>query len=82
MERNYTIDGEEIDLFILTNKRVYVVEVKVKPKHKDINDLVRKVSVAKSKYAKLEVKGILTGTYIGKEIKEYAHSKGIEVYPV
>ncbi len=35
-ERNVRIDDEDIDLLIVAEKTVYVVEVKVQPKQRDV----------------------------------------------
>ena len=81
-KRNATLYGEEVDLLIVTDKAVYVVEVKVKPKHSHVGALESKIELARKAYPNLKVEGILAGTQIGKEIEEYAKNKGIRVYRV
>jgi len=81
-KRNATLYGEEVDLLIVTDKAVYVVEVKVKPKHSHVGALESKTELARKVYPNLKVEGILAGTQIGKEIEEYAKNKGIRVYRV
>jgi len=79
-KRNVRIDEEDIDLLIETNKMIYIVEVKVKPKHEDVGRLLAKGDVVKKHYIGKEIKLILTGALIGDKIEEYAKSKGVEVY--
>ncbi len=79
-KRNYRIDESDIDLFIETDKTVYVVEVKVKPRHEDIGRLIAKADLVKKRYPGKRVEAILAGTMIGKEIEEYAYEKNIKVY--
>ncbi len=78
--RNYRINESDIDLFIETDKTVYVVEVKVKPKHEDIGRLMAKADLVKKYYPGKKVEVILAGTLIGGEIEEYAREKNIKVY--
>jgi len=73
--RNARVNGEDIDLLIITDKKVYVVEAKVKPKHEDVGRLLAKVDVVKKHYKDKEVIAILTGTLIGREVEEYAKEK-------
>ena len=80
--RNAKIGGREVDLLIVTDKHVYIVEVKVKPKQKDVKRLHSLVKVAAKEYPELEAKGILAGTHIGSEVEKYAQNKGIQVYRV
>ena len=76
----YRIDNVDIDLLIVTDKRVYVVEARVKPRHEDIGALLVKVDIVKKHYRDREVIPILTGSLIGREIEDYAREKGIETY--
>ncbi len=78
--RNYRVDEADIDLFIETSKTVYVVEVKVKPKHGDVNKLINKADIVRKHYPGKEVVPVLAGALIGREIQEYARSKGVKVY--
>ena len=79
-ERNARVDESDIDLLIETDKSVYVVEVKVKPKHEDVGGLLAKLDVVKKKYPGKNVVGVLAGAMIGREVKEYALRKNILVY--
>ncbi|WP_052296953.1 nuclease-related domain-containing protein [Pyrolobus fumarii] len=79
-ERNARIDTEDIDLLIVTEKRVYVVEVKVQPKHADVGALLAKAEIVARRNPGREVIPVLTGARIGREIVQYALSKGVRVY--
>ena len=79
-KRNARIDNVDIDLLVETDKRIYLIEVKVRPKHKHIGDLLVKADIAKKKYPGKEVVLILAGAMIGREIEEYAKEKNILVY--
>ncbi|MEM1526548.1 MAG: hypothetical protein QW775_07540 [Ignisphaera sp.] len=78
--RNYRFNETDIDLFIETDKSIYIVEVKVKPRHEDVGLLIAKVDLVKAKYPGKNVVGILATTMIGREVEEYAIEKGIQVY--
>ncbi len=79
-QRNARVDNEDIDLLVITEKRVYVVEVKVRPKHSDVGKLLAKAEIVKSRFLDKEVVPILTGTRIGSEVLSYALGKGVRVY--
>jgi len=79
-KRNMRINDVDIDLFIETDKTVYVVEVKVKPKHDDVGRLIAKADLVKKYYPHKRIISILAGALIGKEVEEYAKEKGIIVY--
>jgi len=78
--RNVRIDDEDIDLLIITDKSVYVVEVKVKPKHEDVGRILAKSDVVAKHYKDKEIIPVLAGTMIGKEIEEYAQQKNVKIY--
>jgi len=78
--RNARVDDEDIDLLIVTDKRVYVVEAKVKPRYEDVGRLLAKVDVVKKHYRDKEVIAILTGAMIGRGVEEYAREKNVKVY--
>ena len=78
--RNARVNGEDIDMLIVTDKKVYVVEAKVKPKHEDVGRLIAKADVVKKHYKDKEIVAILTGTIIGREVEEYAKGKNVKVY--
>jgi len=79
-QRNARVDEEDIDLLVVTEKRVYVVEVKVRPKHADVGRVLAKAELVKSKlFPDKEVIPVLTGTRIGSEIVSYAVGKGVRV---
>jgi hypothetical protein len=79
-KRNARIDDEDIDLLIVTDKKVYVVEVKIKPKHGDVGRLLAKADLVRKHYRDKKVVTILTGTMIDSEVEEYAREKGVRVY--
>jgi hypothetical protein len=79
-KRNARIDDEDIGLLIVTGKKVYVVEAKIKPKHEDIGRLLAKADVVRKHYRGKEIITILTGSMIGSEIEEYAKMKGVKIY--
>ncbi len=76
--RNAVIDEYEVDLLVETNKSVYVVEVKVKPRTRDIRELLAKTRVVEEKYKK-PVTPVLAGTLLGNDVLTLAESKGIRV---
>uniref|UniRef100_A0A7J3N033 DUF3782 domain-containing protein n=1 Tax=Ignisphaera aggregans TaxID=334771 RepID=A0A7J3N033_9CREN len=79
--RNARIDETEIDLVIETDTLVYVVEIKVKPRHEDIGALLAKIDlVKKSLYPNKDVVGVIAGALIGREIELYAKEKNVAVY--
>ena len=77
--RNAKVDNVDIDLLVETGSRVYVVEVKIRPKVEDVGALLAKADVVKSALGK-EAVPILTGAWIGDEVEKYARSKGVLVY--
>lgn len=78
--RNARVDGVDVDLLVVTDKRVYVVEVKVKPRIEDVGALLAKTDVVKRYYPDKEIVPILAGTMIGREVEDYANMKGVKVY--
>jgi len=79
-KRNAKVDSEEVDVLIVTRKKVYAVEVKVKPKIGDVGSLLAKGDLVKRKYKGKEMVLVLAGAMVGSDVEEYAKSKGIEVY--
>ncbi len=79
-KRNARVDESDIDLLIESDRSIYVVEVKVKPKHEDVGVLLAKADVVKEKYPDKNVVAILAGAMIGREVEEYARRKNILVY--
>ncbi len=77
--RNARVDEEDVDLFVETQLRVYVVEVKLRPKHEDVGRVLAKVDVVRKYYPDKEVVGVLAGA-IGREVESYAKERGVEVY--
>ncbi len=75
--RNARVNEEDIDLLIVTNKRVFVVEIKVRPRHKDVGALLAKGDLVSKMYPGKRIELVLAGTRVGGEILEYAESKGI-----
>ncbi len=79
-ERNAVVEGREIDLLIETDRAVYVVEIKVKPNHEDVDELLAKAEAVAKRYPQKKVVPILAGALIGKEIVSYAEGKGVKIY--
>ena len=77
--RNADFDGVDVDFYIETEKRAFVVEVKVRPRIEDVGALLAKADVVREKTGK-EVVPVLTGAYIGKEVEAYARGRGVVVY--
>jgi len=78
--RNARVDGEEVDLLVVTDRRVYIVEAKTKPRHRDLRRLLAKAEAARRLYEGKEVVPVLVGSMIGGEVEEYALEKGVRVY--
>ena len=77
-ERNVDLDGVDIDLLVETDRHVYVVEVKTKPKIADVGALLAKCDVAQQKLGKPAIP-VLTGVMIGREVETYARGKGVTI---
>lgn len=75
-ERNVDLDG--VDLLVETDRHVYVVEVKMRPKIADVGALLAKCDVAQQKLGKPAIP-ILTGVMIGREVETYARGKGVTI---
>jgi chromosome segregation ATPase len=78
--RNARVDGEDIDLLVVTDASVYVVEVKVKPKKADVGALLAKAEIARRRYPGRRVVAVLAGSLVGDDVEEYASEKGVLVY--
>ena len=76
--RNAKINGTEVDMLIETDKTVYIIEVKTKPRQRHVDELLNKVELVQKAFTK-PVKPILAGVYIGEEVEAYAKSKHVEV---
>ena len=92
IDRNLVIDFEgrsyEINAYIETDKRYYVVEVKTKPNHHNVDDLLKEVEILErigilpGKEAITlgrEVRSVLIGVYVGDDIVKYANSRKVLV---
>ncbi len=77
--RGVRIEGEEVDMLVETPVRIYVVEVKVQPNHRDVDALLRKASAAERAFGR-PATPVLAGVWIGGEVRSYAESRGVEVY--
>lgn len=77
--RNVIIDGVEVDMLIVTDRRVFVVKVKVKPDIGDVGALLAKAEVVSLKLGK-PVVPVLAGALIGGDVRGYAEGKGVKVY--
>ena len=75
-ERNVDLDG--VDLRVETDRHVYVVEVKTRPKIADVGALLAKCDVAQQKLGKPAIP-VLTGVIIGREVETYARGKGVRI---
>ena len=78
--RSARLNGEDIDLLVVTDKTVYIVEVKVKPRHSDVAALLAKAELAAGRYPGKRVVPVLSGALIGAEIENYALQKGVKIY--
>jgi len=76
--RNVRINGAEIDMLIETDKTVYIIEVKTKPRQRHVDELLNKIELVQKAFTK-PVKPILAGVYIGDEVEAYAKSKHVDV---
>ena len=77
--RNAKVDNVDVDLLVETDRRVYVVEVKIRPRVEDVGALLAKAEVVKAALGK-EAVPILTGTWIGDDVEKYARGKGVLVF--
>ncbi|AEA11543.1 hypothetical protein TUZN_0037 [Thermoproteus uzoniensis 768-20] len=77
--RNARVDGLDVDLLVETDKSVYVVEVKTRPRRRDVDAVARKAEAARGAYGKPAV-AILAGVRIGDDVEKYAKGKGVLVY--
>ena len=50
--KNFIVDNVEVDLLVETDKAVYVVEIKVQPNHHDVNNLVKKAEIVRTRFDK------------------------------
>ncbi|BES81836.1 hypothetical protein [Pyrodictium abyssi] len=76
-QRNARLDGENIDLLLVTDRAVYVVEAKLKPKIGDVGALLAKAELAAKHYPdKRRIAPVLAGAMIGAEVAAYAARKG------
>ncbi|MCY0891416.1 MAG: hypothetical protein OWQ51_10690, partial [Pyrobaculum arsenaticum] len=77
--RNAKVDNVDVDLLVETDRRVYVVEVKIRPRVEDVVALLAKAEVVRGALSK-EVVPVLTGTWIGDDVEKYARGKGVLIY--
>ena len=77
--RNARIGNTEIDLLVETNQRIYVIEVKTRPRIDDVGTLLAKAEAVKTALGR-EVVPILAGAWIGEDVENYAKAKGVAVY--
>jgi hypothetical protein len=61
-----------------TDRHVYVVEVKTRPKIADVGALLVKCDMAQQKLGKPAIP-ILTGVMIGREVETYARGRGVRI---
>jgi len=77
-QRSVILGGLEVDLLVETDRRVYVVEVKVKPTVDDLRELLAKADAAQRRYGRPAVP-VLAGTLIGSDVRALARSKGVRL---
>lgn len=77
--RNAKVVNVDVGLLVETDRRVYVVEVKVKPEIEDVGALLAKSEVVRGALGR-EAVPILTATWIGDDVEKYARGKGVLIY--
>ncbi|BDC18730.1 apolipoprotein A1/A4/E family protein [Acidianus sp. HS-5] len=78
--RHYETSAGEVDALVETEKRVYVVEVKLKAEEKDVDELLNKVKEVEKEFQGKEIVPVLTGAKIGKNVRGYAKGMGVKVF--
>ena len=78
--RNARVDNTDVDLLIVTKHRVFVVEVKVQPRHSDIDQLLSKAEAIAARFREKTVTPLLAGALIGSEVEDYARKRGVEIH--
>jgi len=79
-KRNIRIDNFNIDLLVVTDNFAYVAEVKVKPKIRDIKNLLSKCNLISRKYGDRKVIPILAGAMINSRVESYAERMNVKIY--
>jgi len=77
--RNLRINGYDIDLFVESDRNIYIVEVKIKPSKKHVNKLLRMAKIIEERFKKPAIL-ILTGAMIGDDVERYAENKNVKIY--
>ncbi|NPA04902.1 MAG: hypothetical protein GXO09_02250 [Crenarchaeota archaeon] len=81
-ERNYRVDDEDVDLLVRARRdgeeRVFLVEVKVKPRHSDVGALLAKKELVEARLG-ASVTPVLAAVYLGREVEAYAKGKNVLV---
>jgi DNA repair exonuclease SbcCD ATPase subunit len=77
--RNLRINGYDIDLFVESDKNIYIVEVKIKPSKKHVNKLLKMAKIVEERFKKPAIL-ILTGAMIGDDVERYAENKNVKIY--
>ena len=77
--RNLRINGYDIDLFVESDRNIYIVEVKIKPSKKHVNKLLRMAKIVEERFKKPAIL-ILTGAMIGDDVERYAENKNVKIY--
>ena len=77
--RNAKVVNVDVGLLVETDRRVYVVEVKVKPEIEDVGALLAKSEVVRGALGR-EAVPILTATWIGDDVEKYARGKRVLIY--
>ena len=77
--RNLRINGYDIDLFVESDKNIYIVEVKIKPSKKHDNKLLKMAKIVEERFKKPAIL-ILTGAMIGDDVEKYAENINVKIY--
>ncbi len=78
-KRNYIINNLEVDLFVETDRRIFIVEIKIQPNHHDVDEIIEKAKLITEKLGKPCIAAI-AGTWIGYEIREYAERRKMLIF--
>ncbi len=79
VRRGVMVGDREVDLLIVGDGEAYVVEVKIRPGRRDVDDLLDKVEALRGEYRGMKLVPVLSGTWIPREVASYAQSRGVKV---
>ena len=84
-ERNYPVDGEDVDLLVEAEKEgrveYFLVEVKTRPSHSDVGSLLARADVFEASMG-VRPRPVLAGVWIGGRVRSYAEGRGVLVIPL